>query len=43
MKTYEDLREYLLNNGFKCVDMTIDGDEVFQMDELKFYVGELEK
>ena len=41
MRNYAEMREYLLNVGFKCVDMTIDGDEVFQMDEFKFFIGEL--
>ena len=40
MKTYEDFREYLLNVGFKCVDMNKNGDEIFQMDKFKFSVRE---
>lgn len=41
METYEDLREYLLNVGFKCIDMDIDGNEIFQMDSFKFSVCEV--
>jgi len=41
METYEDLREYLLNVGFKCIDMDIDGDEIFQMDKVKFAIKEI--
>lgn len=40
METYEDLREYLLNVGFKCIDMNMDGDEIFQMDNFKFSIRE---
>jgi hypothetical protein len=40
METYEDLREYLLNVGFKCIDMDIDG-KIFQMDSFKFSVCEV--
>lgn len=41
MKTYEDMREYLLNVGFKCIDMDTNGNEVFQMDNFKFSVVEI--
>ena len=36
------IRELLLKNGFKCVDMTFEGDEVFEKDNIKFSVCEVE-
>lgn len=41
METYEDLREYLLNVGFKCIDIDVDGNEVFEMDRVKFAIVEM--
>jgi len=41
MKTYEDFREYLLNCGFKCIDMNFNGDEIFEMDGFKFTINEV--
>jgi len=43
MKTYKDLREYLLNLGFKCVDMDNEGNEIFQKDSFKFAIREIEE
>ena len=43
METYEDMREYLLNCGFKCIDMDNEGNEVFQMDKFKFAVREIKE
>jgi hypothetical protein len=40
MKTYEDMREYLRNNGFNLIDMDIDGNDIFQMDDFKFSIKE---
>jgi len=42
METYKDLREYLLNSGFKCIDMDNEGNEIFQMDNFKFAIREIE-
>lgn len=41
METYEDMREYLLNCGFECVDVDTNRNEVFQMDKFKFSVVEI--
>jgi len=38
---YAKIRKYLLDNGFKCVDMTQQGDEVFEKDRIKFAVYEV--
>jgi len=40
---YRDIRSYLLGEGFKCVDMTQQGDEVFEKDNIKFAVYEVDK
>jgi hypothetical protein len=40
MRDYADMREYLLNCGFKCIDLTRDGDEIFIMDTFKFSIKE---
>lgn len=41
--SYSKIRKILLDNGFKCVDMTFDGDEVFEKDGVKFAVSEVQK
>ena len=41
MKTYKNLVDYLLLVGFKRVDMTADGDEIFQLKKLKFAIREV--
>jgi len=42
MEKYQKIRRHLLNEGYKCVDMTFDGDEVFEKDNIKFAVYEVE-
>ena len=41
--TYKKIRNYLLKNGFKVIDMTMQGDEVFKKDDIKFAVYEAGK
>jgi len=46
MKTYEDMREYLLNCGFKSIyidDIDFNGDEVFIMDDFKFSIRQVKE
>jgi len=33
MRNYSELREYLIEMGFKCVDMNPNGDEIFVTNE----------
>ena len=40
---YEDIRECLLDDGFKCIDMIQQGDEVFQKGNIKFAVYEVDE
>ena len=39
---YTKIRNYLISCGFKCVDMTQQGDEVFEKDKIRFAVYEVE-
>ena len=42
-RNYTEIRECLLNMGFKCVDTTKRGDEVFEQNNIEFAVYEVEK
>jgi len=44
MKTsYVDLRLLLLREGYKCIDMAFDGDEIFCKEDFKFAISEVTK
>lgn len=42
MATYQELREILIKEGYKCVDVSYSGDEVFRKGNFSFAVTEVE-
>jgi len=42
MTKYNEIVDYLLNEGFKRIDVSVNGNEVFSNGRVKFAVEEVE-